>query len=140
MKKSKMYLLASILGLLVTTVAVSSVASADELGAKFRGMNMDPAKLEEMQEQRQELHDAIESGDYDAWKAIVDSRPRITDYINEDNFAQFAQMHSLRQEGDFEGAQAIREELGLPDKGGFGKGHRMGRHFGQGGCPFAQEE
>ena len=140
MKKSKMYLLASVLGLVVTTLAVSSLASAGELGNKFAGRNIDPARLEEMQERHDAMQTALENGDYDAWKGIIDSRPRISDVITEDNFDQFVEMHQLMQDGDREGAQEIAEELGLPGKGKFGKGMRMGHRAGQGECPFADQE
>lgn len=137
MKKSKFYLLSGFLGLLVTTLAVSSLASADTLdGNFFRGRNMDATQLEQFEQFREErqaeheaLQEAIESGDYQAWKNIIDSRPRITDVITEDNFDQFVQMHNYMQSGDFEAAQTIRDELGL-DQFGPGMGMHMGPHKG----------
>lgn len=127
-----MYLVASFLGLIVTTLAVSSLASAQE---EPRGTNFDPARHEAVQT-------ALENRDYQAWKEEVDSRPRMTDYITEENFDQFAEMHDLMLAGDREGAQEIRDELGLPDMGrgaGFKKGFGMGKGNGQHDCPFAQE-
>lgn len=127
-----MYLLASFLGLIVTTLAVSSLASAQE---ESRGANFDPARHEAVQT-------ALENRDYQAWKDEVDSRPRMTDYITEENFDQFAEMHELMLAGDREGAQEIRDELGLPDMGrgmGFKKGFGMGKGMGQHDCPFAEE-
>ncbi len=128
-----MYLLASFLGLIVTTLAVSSLVSAQE---EPRGANFDPARHEAVQE-------ALENKDYQAWKEEIDSRPRMTDYVTEENFDQFAEMHELMLAGDYEGAQEIRDELGLPEMGrgaGFKKGFGMGnRAGGQHNCPFAQE-
>jgi hypothetical protein len=94
-------------------------------------------------ENREQLDQALESGDYAAWKALVEEDGRggqMLESVTEENFAQFAQMHALMQSGDREGAQALAEELGLP-KGparGFGRGKGPGG-FG-GNCPHAQEE
>jgi len=136
MKKSKLYLLASFMGLIITTLVVSNMASAAQ--GEPRGSNFDP-------DRHNAIQTALENNDYEAWKETVDSRPRITDYINQDNFDKFAEMHQLMLNGDIEGAQAIRDELGLPDMGmmakgfkrGFGMGSRAGGH---GDCPFAQQE
>lgn len=139
MKKNRLYLLAGFLGLIITTLTVSSMVSADELTGKFRGGDADSARFEEMQAQHEAMQEVIANGNYDAWKELVDSRPRITDVVTEENFAQFVQMHQLMQDGDREGAQAIAEELDLPDRGqGFGKGSRMGHGMGKGNCPFSE--
>ncbi|MBU0732464.1 hypothetical protein KKC88_06335 [Patescibacteria group bacterium] len=87
---------------------------------------------EEMQAQKDEMENALTDGDYAKWKEIIDSRPQITDYVNEGNFDRFAEMHKLMQEGDFDGAQEIREELGLPDGMGMGHGPGMGKGMGKG--------
>lgn len=128
MKKSKFYLMSAVLGLVATTLIVSSLASAGEWGGKFQGKNFDPARHEAMQESHEAMQTALENGDYDAWRAIVDSRPRITDAINEDNFDQFVQMHNYMQESDFEATSEIRAELGLPERG-MHKGFRMMHKF-----------
>lgn len=76
-------------------------------------------------ETRDELKEAIENKDYDTWKKIQDSRPKITDYIDsQEKFEKFLEMQSLAKEGKTEEADAIREELGLPEipKGQNGKG------------------
>lgn len=106
---------------------------------------------QEMKAERENMKTAIEEGDYQAWKQIVDSKPKITDYVTEDNFARFSEMHKLMQDGDFEGAQEIRDEIGIPsnlgpgpgmmktmgdNKAGFGPGsgmkHGAGKHQGSG--------
>jgi len=137
MKKSKFYLLSGFLGLLVTTLAVSSLASADTLdGNFFRGRNMSASQLEQFEQFREErqaeqeaMEEAMTNGDYQAWKEIIESRPRITDTITENNFSKFVQMHNYMQSGDFEAAQAIHEELDL-DEFGPGMGIHMGLHKG----------
>ena len=89
---------------------------------------------EEKMAEKEEMKQVIEDGDYNKWKEIMDSRPKITDYINEDNFDQFSKMHKLMDEGNFEEAKEIHDELGLPDKGMKGKGmHKgFGKGFGKG--------
>jgi len=89
--------------------------------------NMTEGRFQQMAERhetRQAIEAAIESGDYDAWLAAMNSVPRITDFITEDNFASFVELHEAREEGDFETARAIAEELGIPGKpmGGMGMG------------------
>ena len=82
---------------------------------------------EEKMAQHEEMQEALTNGDYAKWKEIIDSRPKITDYVNESNFDRFTEMHKLMQEGDFEGAKAIHDELGLPDDMGKGMGAGMGK-------------
>jgi len=139
MKKSKFYLMSAVLGLAITTLVVSSMASANGLGGQFMGArSLDPdrvAAIEENHQAMEQYHDAIqtaiENGDYNAWKEAIDSVPRITDFINQDNFDQFAQMHKYMEEGDFEAADAIRDELGINQVGlGMGMGTRGGLHRG----------
>lgn len=133
MKKSKFYLLSGFLGLVLTTLVVSSMASAGETTGKFQGRNFDSARYEAMEESRLAMQTALENRDYNAWKEIIDSRPKITDYVNQDNFNQFVDMHNYRLSGDFEAADAIRTELGIPMGIGMGEGYHMGGHMGRGG-------
>ena len=91
-------------------------------------------------EQRTQLREAVEAKDYDGWKQLMHSR---IDEVSQDEFeqraAQFeerhaqhaermaehlrdqgiaeddiAQLQEYMQNGDFEAANALREELGLP--------------------------
>ncbi|RJQ33573.1 hypothetical protein C4566_03445 [Candidatus Parcubacteria bacterium] len=135
MKKSKMYLLASFLGLIVTTLVVSNIASAAQ--GEPTGPNFDPVRHEAVQT-------ALENNDYQAWKEAMNSQPRITDYVTEDNFDKFVEMHNLMLAGDREAAEQIRAELGLPGQGkgmmgGFKRGFGMGFKAGH-DCPFAEEQ
>lgn len=73
-------------------------------------------------ENREEIKEAVENGDYDAWVALHEDGEReakILEYINEDNFHLLAELHEAIQNQDFETAQAIKEELGMP----LGEGH-----------------
>jgi len=80
-------------------------------------------------EERHELMTTtFEANDYNAWKDLMSDRGRVTEVVNEDNFAQFAEAHQLGLAGDVEGANAIRAELGLRSSGG----ERMGSGYGGG--------
>ncbi len=59
------------------------------------------------------MNQAFETNNYNAWKELMQGRGRVTQVINEQNFARFAQAHKLVLEGRIEEAQVIREELGL---------------------------
>jgi hypothetical protein len=94
----------------------------------------------EMQSHHTAMQAVFESGDYEAWKALVEERHanrpegapelkvNMLDIITAENFDQFAQMHALMQAGDRDGAEAIAEELGLPEKlqGRHMRGNMMG--------------
>ncbi|MBU1202779.1 hypothetical protein KKH39_01920 [Patescibacteria group bacterium] len=136
MNKNKLYILSSFLGLVVTTLVVSNIASAHWGNPSVEGqLTPNTERFQAMQTERDAMVSAIENRDYQAWKEIVDSRPHITDYINESNFDKFAQMHELMMAGKLEEAQAVRDELGLPDAmfggQGIGKGSHMGHMSGR---------
>ena len=81
----------------------------------------------------EERHDAMtqafENTDYNAWKELMQGKGRVTQVINEQNFARFAEAHKLALEGRIDEAQTIREELGLGLQNGSGQG--MGRGYGR---------
>ncbi|NQU99131.1 MAG: hypothetical protein HQ538_00170, partial [Parcubacteria group bacterium] len=77
--------------------------------------------------------EAIESGDYNAFtEAIKDSpmQDKFGDKITEENFSKFVEMHNLKQDGKYDEAKVIADELGFerPEKGDReGKfGHKRG--------------
>ncbi|MFH1781587.1 MAG: hypothetical protein ABH835_03165 [Patescibacteria group bacterium] len=122
------------------TMATASQAAEFEWGQGFfqkvweRLSDDDKAELEkekesfmqERQGHREEMNEIIATGDYAQWKEQIEARPKITDVITEENFDKFKEMHQLMQDGNFEEAQIIREELGLPDRGhGIGRGMGM---------------
>lgn len=79
----------------------------------------------EKKETHQQLKTAIEEGDYEAWKTLVESKPKIADIIdNEEDFQKLGEMHELKKAGDIDGAKALRDELGLPDRSKHHFGHR----------------
>jgi hypothetical protein len=74
------------------------------------------------------MEKAFENNDYNAWKGMMDGKGRVTQVVNEKNFAQFAKAHELAQQGNTTEANKIREELGLGLQNGSGQGFGMGRH------------
>lgn len=84
-------------------------------------------------ERNTDRHDAMVSalaeGNFQAWKELVGERP-IAEKITEENFDAFVELHEAVEENDTEKVQALRNELGLPERGkgmrGMG-GHALGR-------------
>ena len=74
------------------------------------------------------MEKAFEANDYTAWKNLVQNQGRVTQVINKDNFAKFAEAHKLAEKGDLAGAQKIRQELGL----GLNNGSMQGMMNGSG--------
>ena len=82
------------------------------------------------------MEKAFDSNDYTSWKNLMGSKGRVTEVINKDNFAKFAEAHKLAEKGDLIGAQKIRQELGLGLKNGSGQGmrNRQGNGSGRVNC------
>ncbi len=70
-------------------------------------------------EGNQDIRDAIENNDYDAFVEATIDKP-ISEQVTPENFAKFVEAHELMQSGDMEGAKEIFEELGI-------KGPREGK-------------
>lgn len=64
-------------------------------------------------ERHQAMIQAFENNDYNAWKEQMAGKGRVTQVINQDNFARFAEAHRLTLEGKTDEAKQIRSELGL---------------------------
>lgn len=82
-------------------------------------------------ERHEAMTKAFENLDYEAWKSIMQGKGRVTQIINKDNFAKFAEAHQLSLQGKTEEAQKIRQELGLGLRNGSGKAG-CGMGFGSG--------
>lgn len=90
-------------------------------------------------ERHAQMAQIMENQNYEEWLELVGDKP-ITSYVTEENFSTFLEMMALRHEGNFEEADALRAELGLPDRGihsgerdggrGYGRGHGMGNGKG----------
>lgn len=62
------------------------------------------------------MRNAMDSGDYNTWKAALENSPRgkkMLEIVTEENFDKLVESHKLMQAGDYEGAKAIKNELGL---------------------------
>ena len=77
-------------------------------------------------ERHEEMVQAFENNDYNAWSQLMQGRGRVTQVINEGNFARFSEMHRLMLEGKTEEANTIRAELGLGQQNGSGQGQGLG--------------
>lgn len=80
------------------------------------------------QERHTDMTAAFENKDYNAWKNLIQGRGRVTQVVNEDNFARFVEAHQLALEGKTQEANKIRAELGLGLGNGSGKGQGYGRN------------
>jgi len=88
---------------------------------KWGKRGMSEEQQAEMMAMKEDMNAAIEAGDYDAWLALASQNEwhsAMTDVINEDNFARFAEAHRLISEG-----RDILEELGVENMG-----MQKGRH------------
>lgn len=82
------------------------------------------------EERSQEMEQAFEENDYNAWKNLMQGKGKVTQIVNEGNFTQFAEAHRLAGEGRIDEANQIRTELGLGL--GNGSGNGQGNGSGQG--------
>jgi hypothetical protein len=73
------------------------------------------------QERHEAMIQAFANNDYNAWKELMAGKGRVTQVINEGNFARFAEAHRLALEGKTDEAKQIRTELGLGIGGGYGR-------------------
>lgn len=128
MQKRNKFLIGG-LGALVLVATGASIFTASAYRGDFSktGPNFDPERHAKMEE-------AFNSNDYQAWKDLMQGRGRVSEIINENNFARFAEMHKLMKAGDTQKADEIRKELGLGQGKMMGKGNGQGRKGGN--CPF----
>jgi len=82
-------------------------------------MEAKEALKEARTERRENVVNALEENDYDAWLEAIEGSPaeeRMTEIINEDNFSDLIEIHELRVEGDNDAAREAAIELGIPKK------------------------
>lgn len=87
-------------------------------------------------EMKSALDEAVEQNDYDGFLKAIEGTP-LADIVNtEEDFALFAQAHTLHNEGDHQAAMQLMEELGFAAHGdnaqhmkmmhpGFPEGHAV---------------
>ena len=75
-----------------------------------------PPRMEvraEFKEERAEVREAIKSGDYDAFLEATEDGP-VEVQLTEEQFEGLAEIQDLREEGNYEEARELAEELDLP--------------------------
>jgi len=110
------------LTLILGAISFASTASAYRGDPNVKGPNYSPERHEAMQK-------AFENKDYDAWKNLMQNQGRVTQVVNESNFAKFAEAHQLVLQGKTAEAQKIRQELGLGLRNGAGPGMGQGARW-----------
>src|SRR3989338_6649130 len=111
------------LGALALTLGVIGMSAGTALAYQgdptVKGTNYSVERHEAMEK-------AFENKDYNAWKNLMQGKGRVTQVINEKNFAKFAEAHKLALAGKTEEANKIRTELGLGLRNGSGQGQGQG--------------
>ncbi len=129
----KTLLTLAVLGLILTAGIASSYAFQGQAwGPKA---NLTEEQRQEMQAHHQEIKQALENNDYNAWLSLIQDKQALMEdkgfepkgnilntIDSQEDFAKLAQAHQAIQDRDYETAQQIRQELGLPQKQG-----RMGK-------------
>ena len=118
MKKNIIIASTAALAVIVTTAVVAVGTYAFGGGGMFFGAGNDAAKQ------------AIENNDYQGWLSAVGTGNPLAGKITADNFSQYSQAYKDMASGDYQGARAIQEELGIGPMMGM-RGHgRFGGGFG----------
>jgi hypothetical protein len=108
--------------LILTAFAVSTISGqvlAYQGDPNKQGPNCTPERHEVMEK-------AFDNKDYNAWKSLMQGKGRVTQVVNEGNFAKFVEAHNLAEAGKTAEAGKIRQELGLGLRNGSGNGQGMG--------------
>ncbi len=109
----------------LTSLALITLAFAPKLINAYQGdPNVQGPNCTTERHEAMEL--AFENNDYNVWKNLMQGKGRVSQIVNESNFAQFSQAHQLAAEGRVEEANQIRAELGLGLRNGSGKGQAQG--------------
>lgn len=131
-----------ILGIVaLAMVAVLGISMVSAYGFGMWNLDITDEGKADMQEQREAMRTAIESGNYEAWETLMNERvARIQESINGDNFNQMQERHAnmaqirdaieeAKETGDWSEVESLKNELGIEGKDHFGKKGfgRMGR-------------
>ena len=116
---NKKHILLTVAGLILTGSLLTNQVSAYRGDINVKGPNYSQGRHEQMTK-------AFANNDYNAWKELTNGRGRVTQVVNKDNFAKFANMHKLMLEGKNDEAAKIRVELGL------GLGNQAGNGLSRG--------
>ncbi len=116
----------TIIALSIATVVLGGIFTFPKIAEAYKG-NPTVKGPYYTEERHEAMEKAFETKDYNTWKSLMQGKGRVTQVINQDNFAKFAQAHELAEAGKLEEAAAIRKELGLGLHNGSGQGMGMGR-------------
>jgi hypothetical protein len=121
-----------LLGAAILAIAVTVGATSYTKAAEADAENGNPPAIGQymgrfgsgcpMMGPRNEIRDAIENGDYQAWADLMNERPNASIVANEETFAKMREMHERMEAGDREAAKDIANEFGMPKFGGRGHG------------------
>ena len=134
----------AITALLIFSIIGVGFVSAFPMGfGGFFNKDLTAEELKTLVEENQKITQAIENGDYDTWKALMEERiEKMKSELTEENFNQIVENHNQMKErmeieqqikeaiqnGDYETAVQLREQLG--SLGGFGpRGGFNGRNI-----------
>lgn len=111
-----------ILGLVgVVTLALGALIIIPQMTQAYRG-NVSIKGPNYTVERHDAMEKAFDSNDFTAWQKLMVGRGRVIDVVNKDNFAKFAEIHKLTEEGKTVEAQKLRTDLGLGIQNGQGRG------------------
>lgn len=115
-----------LLGLGIAALVLGAIGVSASTALAYRG---DPSVRgpNYSAERHVAMEKALENKDYNAWKELMQGRGRVTQIVNQENFAKFAEAHELMDQGKLSEAKQIRSELGLGLGQGGGRG--MGAHM-----------
>ena len=127
MTKNNKLIISAFSILTISAIAFTTISSANAYQGDYTKTG--PYHTEEREI---EMNNAFNNNDYNAWKTLMNGRGRVSEIINEENFSKFAEAHKLANEGKYEEADKIREELGLRTRNSLGQenGHRYGQRHG----------
>ena len=103
-----------ILGL--ATIGIAMTAGVASVGAYQGNYTVEGPNCTEERHEAMEV--AFDTTSYTAWFELMGDKGRVAQVVNEGNFASFAEAHTLAKAGNYEKADAIRQELGLRGKDG----------------------
>ena len=119
--KKTIFLTSSILGVSMLLVGLGRFVNKTEA---YRGDPM-TTNVNCDSERHESMIKALKDLDYEAWKALMQGKGRVTQLVTQENFNKFAKMHELKIEGKFDEAKVIADELGL------GQGNRQNKNADQ---------
>jgi hypothetical protein len=118
-----------ILGLVgVTTLALGALVILPSMTQAYRG-DATVKGPNYTVERHDAMEKAFDNNDFTAWQKLMIGKGNVTKVVNKDNFAKFAEIHKLTEEGKTVDAQKLRTELGLGLHNGQGRG--MGQGMGR---------